>query len=165
MHMREKRKVKSMLNVSLGRIYLTSDLWTSLIIDGYMCLTIHFIDKDISFMPLPHNSISLFEKIYILLQEVGIQNNIFTITLDNASSNDACFEGLKQILDIKKALLCESEFFYLRSCAHIRNLIVRDGLNEINDAIQKIQDSVKYVRGSQGRIKFSLGYESNVIGQ
>lgn len=39
LHLREKQKVKSMLNVCLKRICLTFDLWTSSIIDGYMCLT------------------------------------------------------------------------------------------------------------------------------
>jgi len=44
--MREKQKVKFMLNDCHGRICLTSDLWTSLTTDGYMCLTTHFIDKN-----------------------------------------------------------------------------------------------------------------------
>jgi len=54
-------------------------------------------------------------------------------------------------LNLKKALLCEGEFFHIRCCAHILNLIVQDGLKEIDSAFQKIRDSVKYVRGSQLR--------------
>jgi hypothetical protein len=46
LNMREKQKVKFMLNDCHGRICLTSDLWTSLTTDGYMCLTTHFIDKN-----------------------------------------------------------------------------------------------------------------------
>jgi hypothetical protein len=38
--------LKFMLNDCPGRICLTSDLWTSLTTDGYMCLTAHFIDKN-----------------------------------------------------------------------------------------------------------------------
>jgi hypothetical protein len=45
-HMREKQKVKFMLNDCLGWICLTSDLWTFLTTDEYMCLTAHFIDKN-----------------------------------------------------------------------------------------------------------------------
>jgi hypothetical protein len=97
LHMREKQKVKVMLNGCPGRICLTSDLWTSLTTDGYMCLTAHFIDKNwvltkrvlnFSFMPPPHNDISLCEKTYNLLEEWGIETKVFSITLDNASSND-----------------------------------------------------------------------------
>jgi len=46
MYLREKQRVKSMSNVCSVRICLTSDLWTSLTTDGYMCLTTHFVDKD-----------------------------------------------------------------------------------------------------------------------
>jgi hypothetical protein len=78
LHLREKQKVKYILNVCPGRIYLTSDLWTSLTTDGYMCLTTHFIDKNwvlskrvlnFSLMPIPHNGISLCEKTYNMLEE------------------------------------------------------------------------------------------------
>jgi hypothetical protein len=79
-----------------------------------------------------------------------ISKKIFTITLDNASVNDCCVEFLKQKLNIKRAILCKGEFLHLRCCAHILNLTIQDGLKEIDDAIEKVRDSVKYVRGSQG---------------
>jgi len=46
MHMLEKQNVKSLLNVCPGRISLTSDFWTSLTTVGYICLTVHFINKN-----------------------------------------------------------------------------------------------------------------------
>ena len=52
----------------------------------------------------------------------------------------------------KKALVCNGEFFHLCCCAHILNLVVQDGLKEI-DVVQKICESIKYVRGSQRRKK------------
>jgi hypothetical protein len=102
-------------------------------------------------MSPPHNGISLCEKTYNLLEEWGIETKVFSITLDNASSNDVCVGLLRNQLNIKKALVCEGEFFHFRCCAHILNLIVQDGLKEIDIALQKICDSVKYVRGSQMR--------------
>jgi len=71
--------------------------------------------------------------------------------LDNASSNDVCVRLLRNQLNIKKALLCESEFFHIRCCTHILNLIDQFVLKEIDSALQKIRDSVKYVRWSQMR--------------
>ncbi|XP_042952169.1 zinc finger BED domain-containing protein RICESLEEPER 2-like [Carya illinoinensis] len=108
-----------------------------------------------SFMPSPHNGISLSEKIYNLLCDWGIQHKIFVLTSDNASSNDVSVELLRTQLNIKKALLCDDEFFHFRCCAHILNLIVQDGLKEIDSAIQKVRESIKYVKGSQSRkVKF-----------
>jgi hypothetical protein len=42
MHLLEKQKVKSLLNVYTERISLTSDMWTSLTTDRYICLTALF---------------------------------------------------------------------------------------------------------------------------
>jgi hypothetical protein len=109
---------------------LTSDLWTSLTTDGYICLTAHFISKDwvlmkrvlnFSFMSPPHSGNALSDMVLNLLQEWGIDKKIFTIILDNAFANDRCADLLKQKLNIKKALLCEGEFLHLRCCAHILN--------------------------------------------
>ena len=45
-HQKEKARVKSLLHAASGRISITSDLWSSLISDGYMSLNAHFIDKN-----------------------------------------------------------------------------------------------------------------------
>jgi hypothetical protein len=132
MYLREKERIKSLLSICPGRICLTSNVWTSLTTDGYICLTTHFISKycvlikrvlNFSFMSSPHNGNALFDMILNLLQEWGIDKKIFTITLDNASTNDCYAELLKQKVNIKRALLCEGEFFHPRCCAHILNLI------------------------------------------
>jgi hypothetical protein len=160
LHIRGKQNVKFILNGCPWRICLTSYLWTSLTTDGYICLTTHFIDKNwvlskmvlnFSFMPPPYNGISLCEKTYNMLEEWVIETKVFTITLDNAYSNDVFVCILKNQLNMKKALLCGGKFFHIRCCAHILNLMVQDGLKEIDNALQKIRNSVKYVRGSQLR--------------
>ncbi|KAG6682132.1 hypothetical protein I3842_13G123200 [Carya illinoinensis] len=160
MYHRERKRVKCMLNDVPGRISLTSNLWTSINTDSYMCITTHFLDKNwvlqkrvlnFSIMPPPHNGISLSEKVYNLLCKWGIENKIFILTSDNASSNDVSVEILRTQLNSKKALICDGEFFHLQCCAHILNLVVQDGLKEIDCAIQKVRDSIKYVKGSETR--------------
>jgi hypothetical protein len=160
MYANEKQKLKAMLSRCNGRISLTSDLWSSLTTDGYICLTAHFIDTNwilqkmvlnFSFMAPPHNGSSLCKKVLNMIQEWGIDTKIFSITLDNASANDNFVLLLKDQLNLKKALVSSGEFFHLRCCAHILNLIVQDGLKEIDGALQKARDCVKYVKGSQVR--------------
>ena len=102
-------------------------------------------------MPPPHTGIALFEKIFSLLSDWGIEEKIFSITLDNASSNDVSVDALQVQLNLRGLLPYNGEFFHLRCCAHILNLIVQNGLKSIDKAVGKIRDSVKYVKGSQQR--------------
>lgn len=43
------------------------------------------------------------------------------------------------------------KFFHVRCCAHILNLIVQDGLKEIDSSVIKIRECIKYIKGSEGR--------------
>ena len=49
---------------------------------------------------------------------------MFSITLDNASANDAMVDFLKDELD----LVGGGTYFHVWCCAHILNLIVQDGM-------------------------------------
>ena len=49
--------------------------------------------------------------------------------------------------------MLEHEFLQLRCCAHILNLIVGDGLKELNTSIARVRDVVRYVRSSPNRFE------------
>lgn len=143
-----------------GRVCLTSDLWTSVASDGYMTLTAHFITADwvlhkkllnFSYLPSPHTGITISDKIYKMLCDWNLESKLFSITLDNAASNDSFVAILRTQLNLRNALLNKGEFFHIRCCAHILNLIVQEGLKELDEAVVKIRESVKYIKGSQGR--------------
>ena len=86
-----------------------------------------------------------------MLEGVGIERKVFTLTLDNATANDCMQEILKDRLNLDDNLLCKGEFFHVRCCAHILNLIVQDGLDVISGALSKIRDTVKYFKASTAR--------------
>ena len=89
------------------------------------------------------------------MNDWGIEKKIFSLTLDNASANDNMQEHLKNTLGMQNWLLCGGEFFHVRCSAHILNLIVQEGLKVATDALYKIRESVKFMRGSESRmIKF-----------
>ncbi|CAI9301016.1 unnamed protein product [Lactuca saligna] len=78
----------------------------------------------------------------------GIEKKLFSITLDNAASNDVCVELLKNQFRLTNSLVYDGKLFHLRCCAHILNLIVQDGLKQIDVSVEKFRDSVKYIKGS-----------------
>ncbi|CAI9293329.1 unnamed protein product [Lactuca saligna] len=157
---REKVRLKNLLELHQGRVSLTSDLWTSINTDGFLCVTCHFIDKEwklqkriliFQYMLPPHNGVCLTEKISSLISEWGIEKKLFTITLDNASSNDTFVNLLKGHLCNEGALRSNGDYFHIRCCAHVLNLVVQDGLKAIDEGIVKLRESVKYIKGSQVR--------------
>ena len=55
-------------------------------------------------------------------------------------------QRLKENMHLSNSLICGGEYFHVRCCAHILNLIVKEGLAVADGAVKKIQESVRYVR-------------------
>ncbi|KAH7688738.1 Tam3-transposase (Ac family) protein [Dioscorea alata] len=162
MYMREKGKLKHVLGNIQNRICLTSDVWTAYTSEGYICLTGYFVDENwklnskiLNFakFPPPHTGVELAAKLFEFLKEWGIEKKVFSLTLDNASSNDNMKDILKEQLSLHDSLLCGGNFFHIRCSAHILNLIVQEGLKVAHVPLHKIRESVKYVKGSESRMK------------
>ena len=124
-----------------------------------MVVIAHFIDdawtlhsRIISFkyVPCPHDALALTEALSSSMSEWSIEDKVSTVTLDNASTNDAMISLLKQKFD-PSCFILNGELLHMRCCAHILNLIVRDGLSVIGDSIDKIRDSVAYWSGTPKR--------------
>ena len=49
--------------------------------------------------------------------------------------------------------MCDGQFFHIRCCAHILNLIVQEGLKVVGGALDKIKESIKYVKALEGKMK------------
>ncbi|KAI5344302.1 hypothetical protein L3X38_012179 [Prunus dulcis] len=80
---------------------------------------------------------------------------ILTITADNASSNTKAIDYLKSKMGHWKngSLVLEGKYMHVRCCAHIVNLIVRDGLKKLEKSILAIRNAVRYVRSSPQRLE------------
>ena len=48
-------------------------------------------------------------------------------------------------------LVCDGDYFHVRCCAHILNLIVKDGLKKVDKVVFKVREYVKYCKGFQAR--------------
>uniref|UniRef100_A0A1D1ZIW3 Putative AC transposase n=1 Tax=Anthurium amnicola TaxID=1678845 RepID=A0A1D1ZIW3_9ARAE len=159
---KEKSTIYDMLRMNLSRVSLTTDMWTAIGNVGYLCLTCHFIDDswklqkkilNFEYVKSPHDADELTRVIKEKVYDWHIDEKIFSIVLDNASTNDAVVDQLLLNTHLKSNLVADGILFHLRCSAHILNLVVHDGLKVkgVSDVVDKIRDSVRYVRKSQGR--------------
>ncbi|XP_031127642.1 zinc finger BED domain-containing protein RICESLEEPER 2-like [Ipomoea triloba] len=198
----ERVNLKKLFRTSCQRVSITTDTWTSVQRINYMCITAHFIDnqwklhkKIISFVPVTsHRGEYIAKALETCLLEWGLNakaletcllewglKNIFTVTVDNASSNDTVFTVTVDNASsndtamgffkknassndtamgfFKKNLLSwgvssvKCNYVHMRCIAHVLNLIVQDGLKDVDSSVKKVRDAVRYVRNSPARLK------------
>lgn len=154
----EKDKIYKFLDGQTSRVTLTTDMWTSDHSNvAYACLTCHFINdkwklkkKIIPFrnVPYPHDGETLFRFVCDLLMEWNLDKKLFSVVVDNASSNDSMVRLLKSWLVEKCRLPLSGELFHVRCSAHILNLVVQDGLKMISGLISKLRETCRYLKHS-----------------
>ncbi|CAL5322271.1 unnamed protein product [Camellia sinensis] len=163
----EKAKLYQFLDELSSKITLTTDIWTS---DhqnfAYTCLTAHYVTNDWELkkkilayrrIDYPHDGDHLFSFIKDLILEWNIDKKLFSMVVDNATSNDVMVRLLKRWLHDQGLLHLGGQLFHVRCSAHILNLVVQDGLKVIGSLISKIRESVRYLgRSPYGKQKFDV---------
>ena len=104
-------------------------------------------------VPSPRRGIDVADAIFKCLKTWGIENKVFSISVNNASYNDSCIRCLKENISLSCKLFLGGSLFHVRCCAHILNLLVQDGLSTIKDIIFNIRESVKYINHNDARLK------------
>ncbi|KAF2301834.1 hypothetical protein GH714_029736 [Hevea brasiliensis] len=94
------------------------------------------------YAPTPHTEEELVRHLMDSFTKWNIETKISTITVDNCSTNDGLiFIVLEKLYG---DLLCDGTILHMRCCAHILNLIVKDGLSTIEHSLARIRDSVAF---------------------
>ncbi|XP_047333327.1 zinc finger BED domain-containing protein RICESLEEPER 2-like [Impatiens glandulifera] len=161
----EKKKLQLALR-DINKISLTTDIWKSKVQKiSYMCVTSHFVDSNwnlhkrlLSFIPLPppHAGHDIFNGLMKCTKDWRIEHKVFTISVDNASNNDSAIRIAKETLSKSRKFPLEGKLFHVRCTAHILNLVVQDGLSEIQNIIDDVKKSVQFINQSESRLrKFS----------
>ena len=153
----EAKVIKKLLKGQ--RVSLTTDTWTSIQNINYMCLTAHWVDdnwklvkKILNFCQISsHKGETIGKLVYACLAKWGI-DRVFTVTVDNASSNEGAIRYLKKQLKGPGAIL-DCVYMHLRCCAHVINPLVKDGLEDQHKSVVRIRKAVRYVRSSPARLK------------
>lgn len=101
-----------------------------------MYLTCHFVDSNwklhkriLNFCIVDNHKGKTIGKMVESCFEDWNTEDIFTLSMNNASSNDMIIEYLKKATKMWKSIVLGLEFLHMRCCAHILNFI---GLKKYN---------------------------------
>ena len=167
----EMTKLNATLHTNCKRMCFTTNSWTSLQNIHYMCLTGRYIDCDwklqkriLKFCIMPNcKGETIGKLIEHCMHGWGIEK-VLTVTMENATTNDVAINVLKRRVNGWNGVVLDGEFMHQRCIAHIVNLIVTEGLKEINGSIVAIRNVMKYVKSSPVRLqKFKVYVEREKI--
>ncbi|CAN6253636.1 unnamed protein product [Urochloa humidicola] len=155
----EKEKLKRFFKKSCERVCLTTDTWTYSQQQSYMCVTAHFIDEQWQlqkriigfFIVKGHKADDIGKNIERCLVDWGLEK-VFTITVDNASPNNGAITYIAKVSNKAKTSILEGKLLHMRCAAHIVNLIVQDGLKELDTSVMRVRAAVKFIKSSPSRI-------------
>jgi hypothetical protein len=100
------------------------------------------------YVPAPHTGDVIAEELHDTLMQWNLDEKLLTVTVDNCTSNDKALETLVTKIG-KSKLLLEGTMLHMRCCAHILNLIVKDGLDVMKSAIQESKNHKEVEIGLQ----------------
>ena len=149
----ERGKLMEMFRNLDCRVCLTTDTWSSLQDEPFMCVTAHWIDDNwilqkriIAFevMYESHNGVNIKTRLIDVCKRFHLVDKIFTLSVDNATANTKAIDFL--ILDQNFPKILNGELFHIRCCAHVLNLSAQDGLTELQPLIGPIRQVIKWIR-------------------
>jgi len=104
------------------------------------------------YVPSPHTHDVIGDELYESLVDWNLDEKVSTITLDNCTTNDRAIPYLVRKIGRSK-LLANGNLLHMHCCAHILNLIVKDGLKIIKGAIENFCYSVAYWTATPKRVE------------
>jgi hypothetical protein len=135
---------------SVSSICITSDIWSGNAKEDYLSVVIHFVSADwelekrvigLRLIDVSHTGVNIAERVEAVVTEFGLKDKVFSITLDNASSNVSVMAKLipkfigyldpdPEPLDKDKDKALHG-LLHQRCACHIINLIVKSSLKRI----------------------------------
>ncbi|XP_071703230.1 zinc finger BED domain-containing protein RICESLEEPER 2-like [Rutidosis leptorrhynchoides] len=157
-YIKEKQKVCELFDNLPGKISLSVDTWDAKGDDKYLCLTAHSVDdtwalkkKIISFVhyDLFQTNDAVSEAVMSRLMEWDIDRKLFSMTCDSCVIHDGIVCKVRDRLSQNRFLLCNGQLFEVRCAANLIKTMVEDCLEALSSTINKIRESIRYIRSSQ----------------
>ncbi|KAL9293625.1 putative ribonuclease H-like superfamily, hAT-like transposase, RNase-H [Arabidopsis thaliana] len=174
LYVKKKAAMKKILGKSQQRMSLTTDIWVSNNTgESYMVITAHFVDVDWKLKKMiirfkhvtDHKGGTICKVLLECLAEWDIRR-IFCTTVDNATANSTALTKFKKTMKLigDDALVLKGEYMHMRCAAPILNLVVKEGLTEVDASVTSIRNGIQFVRSSTNRLKsFDLRCDAGKI--
>jgi hypothetical protein len=162
--------MKSLLPAA-SSVSLTSDIWSDNAKEDYIFVVAHYVSADweiqkkvIGFrlIEVKHTGENIADRIASVVEEFGLIDKVFVVTLDNASYNSMAHEILQPILfgylgsypaptrdeptKIKYLLV------HQRCACHIIKLIIKSGLKRLKPFTEDVRTAINFLNSSNQRI-------------
>lgn len=166
----------SILSVA-SSVALTSDIWSGNAKEDYISVVAHFVTDDwelqkrvIGFrlIEVKHSGENIAERIACVVEEFGLIDKVFSITLDNASSNAKAMDTLIPMFagylgpDPSPEPVMPSRrkygLIHQRCACHIINLIVKSGLKRFKPYLEDFRTAINFLNSSNQRIAMFKNY-------
>jgi len=161
--------LKAAVMPGVSSVCLTSDIWSGNAKEDYIAVVAHYITSDwelkksvigFKLIEVSHNGINIAECISGVLRDWGLLDKVFSVSLDNASSNTTAMLALTPLLDgylgydvdpsdhTKKVY----HVVHQRCACHIINLIVKSGLKRLKPCKEIFRTAINFLNSSNQRI-------------
>ncbi|WCJ29292.1 Zinc finger BED domain-containing protein RICESLEEPER 2 [Euphorbia peplus] len=156
-YLREKQNVMKFIEGMPGRVCLTLDVWSSNQSLAYFCVTGHFIDADwkphkrvlnVVMEPYPDSDSALSHAVACCLSDWSLEGKLFSVTY-NLPVGEPGIENLRSLLCLKNPHILNGQFLIGNCIARTLSSIAKDLLWAGQEIVNKIRDSVKYVKTSE----------------
>ncbi|KAG6410709.1 hypothetical protein SASPL_128775 [Salvia splendens] len=161
-YLREKQKLMDLLCGIPGRLNLTLDLCTSNQSLSYVLVTGHFTDHDwklqrrlfnVIVVQSPDSPTAFMHAVAACLGDWGIQDKLFTITLKLSHATLSARETIRNMLPVKNTIILKGQLLINHCYARTMRSLAQDSLYSMRETVQKVRQSVKYVKTSDDNEK------------
>ena len=158
--------MKSVLPAA-SSIFLTSDIWSGNAKEDYISVVAHFVNADweleknvisLRLIEVSHSGVNIATRIAAVVEEYGLIDKIFSVTLDNASSNARAMNTLTPIFAGYLGPDPSPSVVHQRCACYVITLIVKSGLKRLKPYIKDFRTGINFLNSSNQRIAMFKNY-------
>jgi len=174
----ERRDVlKNSVLSAASSVALTSDIWCGNTKEDYISVVAHYVNADwelqkkvigLRLIEVSHSGENIASRIAAVVEEYGLIDKIFSVTLDNASFNARAMNTLTLMfagyLGPDPSPVPDNpgnrnhSLVHQRCACHVINLIVKSGLKRLKPYTEDFRTAISFLNSSNQRIAMFKNY-------